>query len=90
MFYLAGMDWDFAVKRHREGLLGVVVTLFAEIGLAEGATIERLSKPLYRKVLWVLRSAESAVRRLIIVMARDIVVEPKPKRPFPKGRVIAR
>ena len=90
MFYGASMDWDFAIERHRVPLLGFVMELFAMIGLTEGGTIERLSRPLYRLVLGILRPAESAVRRLIIVAARDIVVEPSPKRPFAKGRVIAR
>ena len=83
------MDWDFAIERHRVPLLGFVLELFAMIGLTEGGTVERLSRPLYRLVLGILRPAESAVRRLIIVAARDIVVEPSPKRPFPAGRVIA-
>jgi hypothetical protein len=52
--------------------------------------VERLSRPLYRKVLSQLKSAEAAVRRLIIVMARNIVVEPRPKRPRPKGLFRAR
>ena len=55
------------------------------IGLTEGGAVERLSKPLYRIVLGILRPAESAVRRLIIVAARDIVVEPSPKRPVRQG-----
>ena len=59
--------------------------LFAEIGLTEGGTIERVSKPLYRIVLGILRTAESAVRRLIIAAARDIVVEYKPRRPASVG-----
>ena len=84
------MDWDFAIERHREPLLRIVVGLFAMIGLTENGAVERLSRPLYRLVLGILRPAESAVRRLIIVAARDIVVEPSPKRPFPAGRVIAR
>ena len=84
------MDWAFAIERHREPLLRIVVGLFAMIGLSESGAIERLSRPLYRLVLGILRPAESAVRRLIIVAARDIVVEPRPKRPFPAGRVISR
>ena len=84
------MDWAFAIERHRVPLLGFVMELFAMIGLTEGGTVERLSRPLYRLVLGILRPAESAVRRLIIVAARDIVVEPRPKRPFPAGRVISR
>src|SRR5262245_34912162 len=84
------MDWDFAIERNREALLGIVVGLFAMIGLTEGGAVERLSRPLYRQALGVLRRAGSAVRRLIIVTARDIVVEPSPKRPFPKGLKISR
>ena len=84
------MDWAFAIERHREPLRRIVATLFAMIGLTEGGAVERLSRPLYRLVLGILRPAESAVRRLIIVAARDIVVEPRPKRPFPAGRVISR
>jgi hypothetical protein len=73
--------WDLAIERHRVPLLGILAWLFAEIGLAEGKTVERLSKPLYRFVLSILRPAESAVRRMIIVAARDIVVEPREPRP---------
>ena len=90
MFYGACMDWSFAIERNRVPLLGFVMELFAMIGLTEGVAVERLSRSLYRKVFGILRPAGAAVRRLIIVMARDIVVEPRPKRPFPKGRVIVR
>ena len=84
------MDWDFSIERNREPLLPHIVGLFALIGLVEGGMVERLSRPLYRKVLRILRSAESAVRRLIVVMARDIVVESRPKRPRPAGLVRSR
>jgi len=90
MFHEIRMDWNFAIERQRERLLLLVMELFAKIGLSERGGVERLPKPLYRFVLWVLRGAESAVRRLIFTMASNIVVEPRPKRPFPKGRVIAR
>jgi hypothetical protein len=83
------MDWAFAVERHREPLLRIVATLFAMIGLTETGAVERLSRPLYRAVLGVLRPAEAAVRRLIIVVARDIVVKPSPKRPAPAGLAIS-
>ena len=84
------MDWNFAIERYRVPLLGHVVGLFAKIGLTEGVTIERVSKPVYREVLGILRAAESAVRRLIIAAARDIVVEPKPKRPASTGPKVPR
>jgi hypothetical protein len=79
------MDWDFAIERNRERLLGAVLALFALIGLVEGGMVERLSQPLYRKVLGRVKAAEAAVRRLIIIAARNLKVEPRPKRPAPKG-----
>ena len=83
------MDWAFAIERNREPLLRIVATLFAMIGLTETGAVERLSRPLYRAVLGVLRPAESAVRRLIIVAARGMVVKPSPPRPAPAGLVIS-
>jgi hypothetical protein len=83
------MDWNLAIERNRGDLLQVVAGLFALIGLAEGSVVERVSRPLYRFVLARLRSAEAAVRRLIIVAARDIKVEPRPRRPRPSRPVIA-
>jgi hypothetical protein len=44
-----------------------------------------VSWPLYRKVLGRVKAAEAAVRRLIIIAARNLKVEPRPKRPAPKG-----
>ena len=75
------MDWDFAIESKRRPLLAIVLTLFAEIGLSQGSTVERISKPLYRLVLGRLRKAESAVRRLIFVAARNIVLKPPAERP---------
>jgi hypothetical protein len=83
------MDWDLAIERNRELLLRIVAALFAMIGLSQGGTVERLSWPLYRAVLAVLRPAEWAVRRLIIVAARDMVVKPSPARPALKGLKIS-
>ena len=76
------MDRTFAIERWRVPLLGHVLKLFAEIGLTEGGTVERVPKPVYRYVLGILRKAESAARRLIVAAARDIVVEPPEPRPY--------
>jgi hypothetical protein len=89
MFYGMCMDWTSAIDRHREPLLRIVLALFALIGLSEGGTVERLSRPLHRAVLRVLRPAEAAVRRLIIIAARDMVVTPRPARPAPAGLKIS-
>ncbi len=82
------MDWDLAIKRNSEALAGIVETLFAMLGLvALTDTVSRLPWPTYRAVLRVLRPAESALRRLIVVAARDLVVKPAVSRPIPAGRV---
>src|SRR5262245_22793613 len=83
------MDFDLAIERNREPLLRIIAALFAMIGLSEAGAVERLSQPIYRAVLRVLRPAEAAVLRLIIIVARDIVVKPSPLRPAPVGLTIS-
>ena len=50
----------------------------------------RIPLPLHRAVLRVLRPAESAVRRLIVIAARGLVVKVAPSRPMPKGTIIGK
>lgn len=69
------MDIALAVERHRRNLLRIVATMFAMIGLAGGESVQRLSPSVYRAVLRLLRPAESAVRRLIVVAARNVVLK---------------
>jgi len=77
------MDWDSAVKRNSAALVEIVADLFAMLGLALTDTAVRLPWPTYRAVLRVLRPAESAVRRLIVVAARGLVLKRAPSRPRP-------
>src|SRR3990170_3584182 len=84
------MDWDLAIKRNSEALKGIIAGLFAMLGLAGEATVSRIPKPLHSAVLRVLRPAESAVRRLIVVAARGLVVKVAPSRPMPKGHKIGK
>jgi len=70
------MDWDLAIKRHSELLAEIVADIFAMLGLAGEATVAGLPWPTYRAVLRVLRPAESALRRLIVVAARGLVIAP--------------
>ena len=84
------MDWDLAIKRNSEALKGIVAALFAMLGLAGEATVSRIPHPLHRAVLRVLRPAESAVRRLIVIAARGLVVKVAPSRPMPKGQMIGK
>lgn len=79
------MDWQQAIERQRGALVRIVAALFAMTGLFEGNTISRLPRPLYRAVLRILYPAESAVRRLIIVVARGLQVRLPASRPVTPG-----
>ena len=84
------MDWDLAIKRNSEALKGIIEMLFALLGLDGTDAASRIPKSLHRAVLGVLRPAESAMRRLIVIAARGIVVELAPSRPMPMGKVIGK
>jgi hypothetical protein len=84
------MDWDLAIKRNSEVLKGIIEALFAMLGLAGDATVSRIPKSLPRAVLRVLHPAESALRRLIIIAARGLVVKVAPSRPMPRGLKIGK
>ena len=58
------------------------------LGLAGDVTVGRIPRPLHTAALRILRPAESAVRRLIIIAARGLVVKPSPSRPMPAGKII--
>jgi len=78
-------NWAGAIELNREALRGIVETLFAMLGLDGTEAVGRIPHRLHRAVLRVLRPAESAVRRLIVVAARGLVVKVAPSRPMPKG-----
>ena len=80
------MDWNLAIKRNSEALKGIIAALFAMLGLDGGATLERIPRSVHSAVLRVLWPAESAMRRLIVIAARGLVVKLKPSasRPMPK------
>jgi hypothetical protein len=80
------MDWDLAIKRNSEALKGIIAALFAMLGLAGEATRLRIPQPLHRAVLRVLRPAESAMRRLIIIAARGLVVKLPAARPISRPK----
>jgi hypothetical protein len=83
------MDWALAIERNRQPLLRIVAALCAMIGLGDRGTVARVSRPLYRAVLSVLRPAEAAVRRLIVAAARGIVVRPQAPRVARAVRIIS-
>ena len=84
------MDWDLAINRNSKALKGIIEVLFALLGLDGSDAAQRIPRSLHSAVLGVLRPAESAVRRLIVVAARNVVVKLAPSRPMPEGRKIVR
>jgi hypothetical protein len=75
------MDWQLAIHRNTEALTRIITALFVLGGFAEGRTV--LPAQVYRSILRVLRPAESAVRRLIMLVAFGLKVTLRPARPFP-------
>jgi hypothetical protein len=75
------MDWARAIERNSEALKAIVTALFAMLG---SATSARIPRNLHASVLRLLRPAESAVRRLIVIAARGLVVKSAPSRPMPR------
>jgi hypothetical protein len=80
------MNWNAAIERNREALRRILAMLVAMADLpvlracgdaAGGATLPR---HLHRAILALLRPAEAAARRLVIVAARDLTVAPPPPR----------
>ncbi len=86
------MDWNVVIERNRERLKGILAALVAMAGLAGTAPPSgdrgpspTLPRHLHRSILRLLRPAESAARRLVIVAARDLVLAPpRPRKPRPK------
>jgi len=83
-------NWAGAIERNSEALRGIIETLFVMLELAGDVAISRIPQPLHRAVLRILRPAESAMRRLIVIAARGVVVKVFPSRPMPKGHIIAK
>jgi hypothetical protein len=66
-------------------LIPVIAQLFVFLG-----TEPRIAAGLRNTILRVLRPAESAVRRLIVMAARGLVAREVAPRPMPKGRIIGK
>src|SRR3954471_3640485 len=81
------MDWAKAIAINQAALVRIVAAIIAMAGLrGDGVRLERST---YRAVLRVLRPAEAAVRRLIVIAARGLTAKLPPPRPMPKGLAFA-
>ena len=72
------IDWPGAIQRNRDALLRIVAVLFVYAGLDEGGA-DAVPRRIWRRILRLLRPAEAAARRLIVIAARGVTVE-APKR----------
>jgi hypothetical protein len=86
------MDWALAIERNSEALFRVVATLVAMVRVRGGGVAAFLPRDVYAAALILLRPAESAVRRLVIMAARGIIVKLKlgAVRAFPAGLALSR
>ena len=87
MFHTSPMNWPRAIEINRDALTHIVAGLVALL-VAQGGAL-RLPVLVYQLLQRILYPAESAVRRLIVIVARGLVVPYQPSRPMPPGLVIA-
>jgi hypothetical protein len=80
------VDWARAIERNSEALKGIIAGLFAMLELAGAATEVLLPRSVHSAVLRLLRPAESAMRRLIVIAARGLVVKLPPSRPVTRPK----
>jgi hypothetical protein len=66
------MDWQLAIDKNREKLLRIILALMASLGLVDGGKLTTLPYYLYKRALRIIRPAEAAVRRLIMMAAYEM------------------
>ena len=74
------MDWDVAIRRNRDALLRILGMLCAMVH-AGSCDTGRMPRAVHRAMLELLRPAESAVRRLIVIVARDMTLPQRAAQP---------
>jgi hypothetical protein len=82
---MSDIDWKAVIERQTRDLITVIAALFAYAGLKDGEPAAALPRRIYRYMLTILRPAEAAMRRLIIIAARNIVLKARAGGSFPKA-----
>ncbi len=80
------MDWDLVIRKNREALVGIIAALFTLTGISPAQSSARLTltRPVRRQLLLLLRPAEAATRRLIVIAAHRLKQSaPRPQAPVP-------
>ena len=81
------MDWPLVIDRNRTALLTIIVALMASLGQVGGGRLTVLPSFLYRRALAIIRPAESAVRRLIMIVAHEMKLRGIKLRPARRDRL---
>jgi hypothetical protein len=63
------LDWQLAISRNRDQLRQIILALFALAQMRVGGSLFSLRRDVFAAIMFVLRPAESAVRRLIVIAA---------------------
>jgi hypothetical protein len=79
---LSSLDYALAIKRNRDQLKAIVLALFALARMRVGGSLFTLPRSTLSAIMLVLRPAESAVRRLILIAALGLKLKPKEPRDF--------
>jgi hypothetical protein len=72
--------------RHRETLSVIVAALATAIGLGGKRAVAHVKRGMRLEVLRILRPAEAAVRRLIVIAASTMTIKPKAVTPMPRAK----
>ncbi len=80
------MDWASAIERNSEALKGIIADLFAMLGLAGWPRWRGFRAPSTAPCCGCCGPAESAMRRLIVIAARGLVVKLAPSRPISRPK----
>jgi hypothetical protein len=66
------LDWALAIKRNRDQIRDIVLRLFLLAKMRVGGSLFTLPRSTLAAIMLVLRPAESAVRRLILIAAHRL------------------
>jgi hypothetical protein len=91
MFTSNNQVWDTAVARNTAALKVILASLVALLAAYGGTEALKVPRAIRSTILLVLRPAESALRRLIVIAARNVTLnvaaaKVKPSSPVPKTR----
>jgi hypothetical protein len=79
------LDYALAIRRNRDQLKDIVLALFALARMRVGGSLFTLPRSTFAAILAVLRPAESAVRRLIVIAAHRLSIPAYARRDW-RGR----